>query len=53
MLVVLNLSGKHAELPKSVAELVGDGVREDQIVLSTIDAIHSAKALANGELAAW
>ena len=35
------------------ADLLADGVSEDRIILSTYDAIHSAKSLANGELAGW
>ena len=53
MLVAVNLTGRHAALPKPVADLLADGVSEDRIILSTYDAIHSAKSLANGELAGW
>ena len=53
MLVAINLTGRHAALPKPVADLLADGVSEDRIILSTYDAIHSAKSLANGELAGW
>ena len=51
--VAINLTGRHAALPKPVADLLADGVSEDRIILSTYDAIHSAKSLANGELAGW
>lgn len=53
VLVSINLTGRHAALPKPVADLLADGVSEDRIILSTYDAIHSAKSLANGELAGW
>lgn len=53
VLMAINLTGQHGALPKPVADLIGDGVREDQIILSTYDAIHSEKSLASGELAGW
>lgn len=53
VLVAINLSGQHATLPKPVAQLVAEGVSEDRIVLSTYDAIHSAKSLKAGELSGW
>ena len=53
ILVVVNLTDRSAGLPGEVAELVGDGVAESQILLSTYDAVHGVKSIARGELARW
>ena len=53
ILVVVNLTDRSAGLPGEVAELLGDGVAESQILLSTYDAVHGVKSIARGELARW
>lgn len=53
MLVMINLSGRHAQLPAHTQELLRNGVAEDHVVLSTYDAIHSVKSIAKGELSEW
>lgn len=53
ILVVVNLTDRSAGLPGEVAELLGDGVAESQILLSTYDVAHGAKSIARGELARW
>ena len=53
ILVIVNLTDKSAGLPGEVAELLGDGVAESQILLSTYDVAHSVKSIARGELARW
>ena len=53
MLVMINLSGRHAPLPAHAQELLRNGVAEDHVVLSTYDAIHSVKSIAKGELSEW
>ena len=53
ILVVVNLTDRSAGLPGEVAELLGDGVAESQILLSTYDVAHGVKSIARGELARW
>ena len=53
ILVVVNLTDESAGLPGEVAELLGDGVAESQILLSTYDVAHGVKSIARGELARW
>ena len=53
ILVVINLTDESAGLPGEVAELLGDGVAESQILLSTYDVAHGVKSIARGELARW
>ncbi|KFI58980.1 glycoside hydrolase family 13 protein [Bifidobacterium cuniculi] len=53
LLVAINLTGEAAALPAQVRGLLEDGVQESQMVLTTMDAIHSAKALAAGKLEPW
>ncbi|MEE1296942.1 MAG: alpha-glucosidase [Bifidobacterium sp.] len=53
LLVAINLTGAPAALPTGARELLRDGVKEDDVVLSTVDKIHSTKALNDGTLDAW
>lgn len=53
LLVLVNMSGRTVDVPAESRELLGAGVTEDQIILSTHDAPHSVVSLSNGELSAW
>ena len=53
ILVMVNLTGRTARVPAEVARLLGNGVSESQVLLSTYDAVHGVKSIARGELARW
>lgn len=53
ILVMVNLTGRTARVPAKVARLLGNGVSESQVLLSTYDAVHGVKSIARGELARW
>ena len=53
ILVIVNLTDKTAQVPAEVARLLGNGVGESQVLLSTYDAVHGVRSIARGELARW
>jgi len=50
---MVSLTGRTARVPAEVARLLGNGVGESQVLLSTYDAVHGVKSIARGELARW
>ena len=45
ILVMVNLTGRTARVPAEVARLLGNGVSESQVLLSTYDAVHGVKSI--------